>query len=199
MNDESALVRQLRQGSQAAFEEVCRRYARRIYAYCDRFTCARSDTEELVQDVFLELWNYRSRMLPDSSVDALLFTIARRKGINSFRSRINSPVFEDYVNYIQQLEDSEKDSFGFDELISRIRKIISTMPPAIGRVVELSLIAQLSNREIATQLSISDKSVRNRLSEGLAVLRTRLTPVLNTLSLFSAIQLISLISVSLNS
>lgn len=199
MNDESALVKQLRQSNQAAFEEVCRRYARRIYAYCDRFTCARSDTEELVQDVFLELWNYRSRMLPDSSVEALLFTIARRKGINSFRSRINSPVFEDYVNYIHQLEDSEKDSFGFDELISRVRTIISTMPPAIGRVVELSLIAQLSNHEIATQLSISDKSVRNRLSEGLALLRRHLTPVLNTLSLFSAIQLISLISVSLNS
>lgn len=199
MNDESALVKQLRQSNQAAFEEVCHRYARRIYAYCDRFTCARSDTEELVQDVFLELWNYRSRMLPDSSVEALLFTIARRKGINSFRSRINSPVFEDYVNYIHQLEDSEKDSFGFDELINRVRTIISTMPPAIGRVVELSLIAQLSNHEIATQLSISDKSVRNRLSEGLALLRRHLTPVLNTLSLFSAIQLISLISVSLNS
>ena len=199
MNDESALVKQLRQSNQAALEEVCRRYARRIYAYCDRFTCARSDTEELVQDVFLELWNYRSRMLPDSSVEALLFTIARRKGINSFRSRINSPVFEDYVNYIHQLEDSEKDSFGFDELISRVRTIISTMPPAIGRVVELSLIAQLSNHEIATQLSISDKSVRNRLSEGLALLRRHLTPVLNTLAHFSAIQLISLISVSLNS
>ncbi|MDE6588725.1 MAG: sigma-70 family RNA polymerase sigma factor [Paramuribaculum sp.] len=199
MNDESALVKHLREGNQNAFEEVCRRYGRRLYAYCDRFTCARSDTEELVQDVFLELWNYRSSMLPDSSIEALLFTIARRKGINSFRSRINSPVFEDYVNYVHQLEESESDTFGFDELISRVRNIISTMPPAIGRVVEMSLITQLSNREIASQLSISDKSVRNRLSEGLAILRRRLTPALTTLSIVTALQLTLLSCISLNS
>ncbi|MDE7152721.1 MAG: sigma-70 family RNA polymerase sigma factor, partial [Candidatus Amulumruptor sp.] len=154
---------------------------------------------ELVQDVFLELWNYRSSMLPDSSIEALLFTIARRKGINSFRSRINSPVFEDYVNYVHQLEESESDTFGFDELISRVRNIISTMPPAIGRVVEMSLITQLSNREIASQLSISDKSVRNRLSEGLAILRRRLTPALTTLSIVTALQLTLLSCISLNS
>lgn len=199
MNDESALVRQLRQGNQSAFEKVCRLYGRRMYAYCDRFTCARCDTEELVQDVFLELWNYRSSLLPDTSVEALLFTIARRKGINSFRARINSPVFEDYVNCASQIEESERDSFGFDELIGRVREIISTLPPSTGRVVELSVIAQLSNSEIASKLSISDKSVRNRLSEGLAVVRRQLTPVLTTLSLLSAVQLSYLSYLSLNS
>ena len=98
MNEEE-LVYQLKQESQDAFNRIYNMYSARLYAYCMQYVKSREDTEEIVQDVFIKLWINRHSIIHGELLSAFIFKIAKNQIINRYKSRINSYVFEEYVNY----------------------------------------------------------------------------------------------------
>lgn len=70
-----------------AFDELYRTYAGRLFAFGLRYLKSREDAEELVQSVFLKLWERRESLVAGSSVKSFLFTIAYNKICNLFRTR----------------------------------------------------------------------------------------------------------------
>ena len=168
---DAQLVSMLTKGSAEAFTEICRRYTRRLYAYCYRYVRSGLDAVELVQDVLLGLWNYRYRITPAISLESLLLTIARRRCIDRLRTIVNSPVYEDYVNYRDSVAADVVCPLEYEEYMLRVRNAMQSLPVPQRKVIELSKIHHLSNSEIASRLGLSEKTVRNRLSLGLRRLR----------------------------
>jgi RNA polymerase sigma-70 factor (ECF subfamily) len=173
---EMFLIRSLKAGSQKAFDEIYQMYAKRLYAYSLRFTKSPEDSEEIVQDVFVKLWTDREKIKQEDSLRSLLFIMIKHDVIDAFRTKVNQPVFEDYVDYINQISVNDThEHVEYKEFIVKLKKAIASLSPTRQAIITLSRIKQLSNREIAEKLSLSEQTVKNQLSIGLKLLKEKLS------------------------
>jgi len=173
VKSEVDLIRELKQGSRQAFDQIYVLYSKRLYGYCLKIAKSREDAEEIVQDVFLRLWNMRKEIRQEKTVRSLLFIISKNYLIKSYYNRINSQIFEDYVNYEEKLrnEDHVDSKIEYEEFLKRIRLAMHKLSETQRKVIELSRFRQYSVQEVAEQLSLSEQTVRNQLSLGLKKLR----------------------------
>lgn len=178
-NIELYLIQDLKRGSHKAFDKIYQIYAKRLYAYSLQFTKSPEESEEIVQEVFVKLWSNRMKIKQNETLRSLLFIMAKHHLINAYRFRINHPVYEEYVNYMDILstEDAHH-KLEYNEFVLRLRKIIKTLPVTQQKVIHLSRLQQLSNKEIAEKLSLSEQTVKNQLSLGLKSLKEKLNKIL---------------------
>ncbi|MDR1331251.1 MAG: RNA polymerase sigma-70 factor [Tannerella sp.] len=176
---EQTLIRELKRGSQKAFNQIYGMYAKRIFAYCLQYAKLTEDAEEIVQDVFVRLWTNRENIRQEDSLRALLFIMARHRLINVYRAMLNSPVYEYYVDcHDKPAADDAGRRMEYEDFARQVRKALGQLPPTQRRVVELSRLRGLSNAEVAEKLSLSHQTVRNQLSLGLKALRAILDKTL---------------------
>ena len=179
LQGEHILIAELKRGSKEAFDQIYKFYAGRLLAYCMRYTKSREDAEDIVQDVFVALWNSRETIRQEGSLHSLLFTISKHRVINAYRSTLNSPVYADYVDYQnEQSIEAASDRVEYEQYVKIVREAIHRLPSTQRRVITLSRFSQLSNKEIAERLSLSEQTVRNQLSVGLKALRELLGKLL---------------------
>src|SRR5690606_20430582 len=90
---EPDLVYLLLEGDERAFRSVFDRYHRKVYQFAYSFLKNKEQSEEIVQDTFLHFWLYRETLNPDVPIAPLLFTIARRTLIDTWRKAASSQNF----------------------------------------------------------------------------------------------------------
>jgi RNA polymerase sigma-70 factor (ECF subfamily) len=174
-NNESLLISSLKKGSSKAFDNIYQMYAKRLYAYCLQFTKSPRDSEDIVQDVFVKLWMNREKIRQEDTLRSLLFIMTKHRIINAFHSKINQPVYEEYVNYKGEMSTNDTgQQLEYHEFVEKLEQALKTLPPTQQKVITMSKIEQLSNKEIAAKLSLSEQSVRNQLSVGLKNLKQKL-------------------------
>jgi RNA polymerase sigma-70 factor (ECF subfamily) len=172
--NEQQLIDALKNDSQKAFNSIYTIYAKRLFAYAIQYTKSVQDAEEIVEDVFVHLWLERKVIRQSETLRALLFIMAKHYLINAYRARINSPVFEDYVDYQESITDNNHTQIEYDEFVKQVYKAIDKLPQTQKNVITLSKIQQLNNKEIAERLSLNEQTVKNQLSLGLKTLKQEL-------------------------
>lgn len=183
-NIEHYLIQELKRGSHKAFDQIYQMYAKRLYAYSLQFTKSPEESEEIVQEVFVKLWYNRLKIKQDETLRSLLFIMVKHHLINAYRFKINHPVYEDYVNCMDVLSTEDPHyKLEYNEFVLRFQKIMKTLPATQQKVIHLSRIKQLSNKEIAEELSLSEQTVKNQLSLGLKALKEKLTKIILLLML----------------
>lgn len=176
---EQELIHGLKKGSQKDFDEIYRLYSKRLFAYCLRFTKSEENAEEIVQDVFVRLWVNRETIRQEETLRSLLFIMAKHRLINAYRSMVNSPVYEDYLDYQERLADGQSArSLEYKEFAEGLKKVIGRLPATQRKVIGLSRIQGKTNKEIAEELSLSEQTVKNQLSLALKTLRQDLEKLL---------------------
>ena len=113
--NEQQLIDALKNDSQKAFNSIYTIYAKRLFAYAIQYTKSVQDAEEIVEDVFVHLWLDRKAIRQTETLRALLFIMAKHYLINAYRARINSPVFEDYVDYQESVSEDNNSQIEYDE------------------------------------------------------------------------------------
>ena len=104
-----------------AFDEIYRLYARRLFAFCLKYTKSKENAEEIMEDTFVWLWNNRSTLEEADSVKPLLFLRAKHYLINAYRKVINSPVYEDYMDYLDHYNSTTADSqLEYDDFVRQL-------------------------------------------------------------------------------
>lgn len=178
-NIEERLISALKLGSSKAFDNIYQMYSKRLYAYCLQFTKSPEESEEIVQDVFVKLWQNRTQIRQNETLRSLLFIMAKHHLINAYRSKVNHPVYEEFVDYkdILSVEDAHS-RLEYTEFKQAFQKAIESLPDTQRRVISLSRIHQLSNKEIAEKLSLSEQTVKNQISLGLKALKDKLNKIL---------------------
>ena len=171
--DEATLIRELKKGSKSAFDVIYAMYAKRLYGYCLAVSKSKDDAEEIVQDVFIRLWNMREDIRQEETLRSLLFIISKNYLIKSTYSRIHTLAFEDYVEYESKLrsENGSDANIEYEDFLNKVRRALDKLPKTQKNVIELSRIEQYSIEEVAEKLSLSEQTVRNQLSLGLRSLR----------------------------
>lgn len=173
MNEEE-LVYQLKQESQDAFNRIYNMYSARLYVYCMQYVKSREDTEEIVQDVFIKLWINRHSIIHGEHLSAFIFKIAKNQIINRYKSRINSYVFEEYVNYYNEEQCSVSDTSAiveYDDFCKSLKKAMKNLSSTQREVIECVKLNQMSVKETAVKLRLKEQTVKNALSAGLKVLK----------------------------
>lgn len=175
MLDESILISQLIEGDEQAFEQLYKLHARTLFAFCYQYCKSRAQAEDIVEDTFVWLWKTHEHLLPQPTLKNLLFLRTKHFIINAYRKNVNSLVFEDYLRYTGRAsQDSASDYVEFDEFYARLMAELQKLPKTQQRVVEMSKLQQMKNKEIAAELGLSEQTVKNQLSLGLKSLKKKL-------------------------
>ena len=100
--------------------------------------------------------------------------MAKNYLINAFRKKVNQPVYEEYIIYKNELfvEDALY-KLEHEEFVKRFHRALATLPVTQKNVITLAKIEQLTNKEIAIKLSLSEQTVKNQLSIGLKKLKEK--------------------------
>lgn len=179
--DENNLAQALRRGEAAAFDAVFRQW----YAPLCRYACRLADgdmdeAEDLVQQAFVKLWEYRGRLDVSWSLKAYLYKTMHNACLNRLRA---GKVRSKYLDFnAQQLNDmyTPPDDTS-PELLERFQRAMEALPPQCRHIFELSRFETLKYREIADQLGISIKTVETQMGKALRLMRTQLADYLVTL------------------
>jgi len=91
---------------------------------------------------------------------------------------VNHPIYEEYVNNMDFLsEENAYSRLEYDEFVQKLYAAMKKLPLTQQKVITLSRMQQLSNKEVAEELSLSEQTVKNQLSLGLKTLRDLLNKV----------------------
>jgi RNA polymerase sigma-70 factor (family 1) len=168
------ILDQLKQGDKAAFCEIYDRYWYKIYLVFYRRLKSKEISEELVQNLFMRLWERRDR-LSINQLENYLFTAAR----NSFIDYISSQaVAANYVNYFKTTHAAESNVteqiVEFDDLSEAIEKGLHKLPSKTSEVFRLSKLNNWPIAKISKHLSLSEKTVEYHLTKSLKFMKVYL-------------------------
>jgi len=183
MKDQLAL--RIKLGDEQAFELLFRKYYIRLCGFTNKFLDNPEESREIVQDVFMKIWEGREDIDPEDSLKSYLFKISQNLSLNRLRKKkVESRYVEMYkLVYIEHNEFSSFESLFAQELEDNISTAINTIPPKCKRVFELSRKEGLKYSEIAVELNISVKTVEAQMSKALQILRFELKDYLEILIL----------------
>lgn len=163
--DEPEIIKRLQESSERALDAAYNLYAERLLSFCFAYTKSREESEDIVQEVFLKLWDNRTNIHNQQTLRPFLFTVAHRKIIDSMRQRIHNVVFEDYVAYREKLTTNET-SLDYDKYVDLIKLSLDKLPASQRNILERSKFEGKSIHEISEELNISEKTVKNNISLG---------------------------------
>lgn len=173
--DNQNLVRLLQKGNVAAFDSLFEVYSSRLYTFALKYLKSESDAEELVQEVFIKVWENRKSLKTELSFKAYLFKIS----LNLIRRHFNKKAIT--LRYFESLQhdrpinnDPLLNNEDYETVIQRINLIIEEMPPRRREIFIKSKMDGKSSKQIAAELGISSGTVDNHISEAIQQLRSRL-------------------------
>ena len=173
--NEKVLISELKNGSERALDAIYCLYAKRLYAYSLQYVKFREDAEEIVEDVFVRLWNNRKMIRQKETLRSLLFIMAKNQLINAYRARINEPHFEDFVRCSELVtaQGAER-KLDYEDFVFQLNQSLTKLPKLQQQIIRLSKEELLNNGAIAERLSLSEQTVKNQLSLGLKALKREL-------------------------
>jgi len=173
--EDNELVEKLQKGDVNAFDQVYWKYAGKLYAFSLRYLKSKEEAEELVQSVFLKVWENQRNLKSESSFKSYLFTIAYNEICNLFRQRSYLRKFME-SSLISNREASVEAEEQIDaQFISEhLDRIIAKLPEKQRIIFKKSRQEGKSSREIATEMGLSSGTVDNYLSESLRFIRNQL-------------------------
>jgi len=167
------LFYRIKEGDEKAFEALFRDYYPFLCMYCTRLLKDASAAEEIVQELFVRLWEKRSQTIIDTSVKNYLFRAVKNHCLNYIK---HSHIKNEYNR--KMLEASELSSFETEEpdtdLIKIIDESIASLPDKRREIFRLNREEGLKYREIAEKLNISIKTVETQMGLALKTLREKL-------------------------
>lgn len=162
-------------GNRAAYEQIYKRYWALMYVYARKILSDEADAQDIVQEVFTYLWHKGPELLIKTSLPLYLYTSVRYR---IFDLLDHKKVRTNYKEYLQQfIEEGEyvtDDQLREKELKLLIEKEISLLPPKMRVVFELSRNSQLSHKEIALKLGLSEQTVKKQVSNSVKILKSRI-------------------------
>lgn len=172
---EQVLLQQSSEGDAAAFHELYQRYKKYVFAVINLRLPDLDDAKDVVQEVFLELWLKKDMLTTIRDLKPYLYVIARNQVVSAFRKKNIQLRNESLlVEGLNTLDYSAEENAIARELYQQIDHIVQKFPETTRQCYDLSKNEGRRNGEIAALLNISEKTVRNNISEALKKIRSNL-------------------------
>lgn len=178
------LIKLLQKGNVEAFDSLFEVYGSKLFGFAVKYFKNEADAEELVQEVFVKVWENRQTLKSELSFKSYLFTIA----LNQIRKYFNKKAASlRYLETIQNNPEFSEDlsTDEYESALSRIYQIINQMPVRRLEIFTKSKLEGKNAKEVAAELNISPGTVDNQVSEALRFIRSQLKTENLTLLLFA--------------
>jgi RNA polymerase sigma-70 factor (ECF subfamily) len=175
---ESDWTNQIRAGSAEAFEHLFNRYCQVLIDFACRYLHDVPLAENMVQDVFLKIWQNRRQLDPGASIRSYLYTAVKNAALNHLRHTVVEQKSQDKIRQLSSEMPTPEDNWNEKELNDSIQKAIASLPDKCHEIFCLSRFDGLTYAEIAEVQNISVKTVETQMGRALKFLRKQLLPFL---------------------
>jgi RNA polymerase sigma-70 factor, ECF subfamily len=172
---EHELLKKLSLGDKGAFNQLIESYYTSLCRSALKYIRSKEQAEEIVQDVFVSLWERRETIVVTTSLAAYLHTSVKYQSINALKKKLARPDTEaGFPEHFHPTTNEVDELFAGKELEELVQDAITALPARCRIVFDLSRNAGLTYNEIATQLDISPKTVETQISIALARIKAHL-------------------------
>lgn len=174
MNDKEAIVL-LKRDSHEAFEYLYRQYNGQVYHFTKLYIHSSEEAKEVVQEIFVKLWETRSFLKEDENFKGYLFIITRNLIFNQQKKKFNDLFYKTTI--LNAFDESNIDPFDIEEELQAkelkvyIDSLIKELPPKQQEIFILSRRENLSYKEIGERLHISERTVEVHISRALRYMK----------------------------
>lgn len=173
LEDNYETIRKLRSGDEVAFDAVYKFYYKGLCAFASQYVSF-DESQEIVQDTMLWLWENREGLIPEMSLKSFLFMIVRNKSLNcishvQIKNKIHKELKEKYEGRF-----SHPDFYIENELMHLYAEAIKKLPEEFKEAFLMNRVEGLTYKEIAERLHVSPQTVNYRIGQTLKFFRTEL-------------------------
>ena len=169
-------VRRLIMGDQSAFEKIYDLCSEKLFRLAFRFLKDVEQSEEIVQETFINLWVNREKLDSQGNIWLYLYVIGKRLSLNELRSISQSKIHtENLLANFRETSNTTEESVFANEFELLTKKVIGDLPKQQQIIFKLSRFEGFSHREIADQLNISPNTVKNHMGTALKTIKSRLS------------------------
>lgn len=173
---DASLTMAMARYQQEALGEVYRRHAGAVFGLAKRLLCDQVKAEDVVQEVFLRIWNHPERFDPErGALRSYLLAQAHGRAVDMLRSDVARRRRED-----RDARDAAQAGYDIDRevwdlsLAAQVREAMAVLLPAEKAAIELAYFGGRTYREVATELGEAEGTVKGRIRTGLRRLRSEL-------------------------
>ncbi len=188
------LMRHFQAGNECGFTLLMQRYQQRLYHYLIRYTRNHEDTEDIIQETFMRVYNSRNAYEEVARFSTWLYTIAgnlmrtqfkkrQRMQTSSIHHKDDEHGMETQLPDPQRSPDEQTDS---TMTLAMVRKALDELPHEYRELLNLREYKDLSYEEISSAVNLPMGTVKSRINRGRSRLQTMLTPVLDKDSVYHA-------------
>lgn len=172
---DAELINLLRAGNRLAYTEIYSRYKLVLHTHAYKWMRDREEAMDMIHELFTILWDKRETIQFNTNLSGYLYISLRNKIFN----RISKKRFETrYIDSLQEFINKGDCITDYrireKQLADIIEKEIAALPPKMREVFELSRKSNLSHKEIAQQLDLSEQTVRKHIQHALRILKSKL-------------------------
>ena len=167
-----------------AFELIFRKYYVRLCGFANKFIANAAEAEEIVQEVFLNIWAKKDRLKLDDEIKPYLFKSVQNLCFNFIE---HQKVIDNYYSVIEVVYKNQKEDFDtyesvlFTEFQAKVDEAIGSLPEECRKIFRMSREDGLKYTEIASKLDLSVKTVETQMSRALSKLKIELKDYLSIL------------------
>ena len=173
----------LANGNNLAFRKIFRLYYPRLEKYATYFLKNHEEAEDLVQEVFLQIWQNRKAIKRETHFESYLFTLVRNRCLNTLKRKVVEDKFvtsqaSEVTEELYHISFNAEGPFlTMQEMLhAELEKIIAEMPERCRVAFRLKWMEGKKIREIAESMKISTTMVDKHLAKGLQIARQKLSP-----------------------
>lgn len=171
--DERSLLGRTAQGDQAAFKIIYEAYQSQVLTFANKYLKSRQRSEEVMQEVFLRLWNLKDKLNDINDLENYILTVTRNKAFDTLRQQKRETRFVQPIeDHNDVSENNTEEKILLEDTRQLLEKGIALLPPQQKLVYQLCHQQGLKYEEVAAELGISPKTVHTHMKLALGTLRT---------------------------
>jgi len=161
-----------------AFEELYNRYWKKLYTFAYKRIKSKEISEEIVQEFLTNLWANRKSLVINTSFEGFIYTSIRNLVLNCIAKETRRNAYSQFIKLFKpDIDNTTEETLYIKDFYFNLQKELSYLPSKCRSVFELSRQENKSNKEIAAQLGISEKTVEGHLTKAIRRLRVHLNSV----------------------
>ena len=171
LHTDTELISLLNKGDDSAFTEIYERYWEKMADYAIRLTRSEEEGADIVQEIFVSLWNRKEVLEVKGSLISYLIKSTRNLSLRYIEKNITKHNFlERFSVHMQDALTNFDDKISVKQLQDHIDGTVEKLPKKMRQIYILSRDEQLSHREIAQKLGIAETTVKKQISNALKIL-----------------------------
>lgn len=174
-HDDILIIKLLQKGNVEAFDSVYEKYSGKLYLFGLKYLRSETEAEELVQDVFLKIWENHKSVNTELSFKSYIFTIAYNYICKYFRKKnYNQNFICESTHSSAQASSETEEKIDFGSSFNRVMQIIDKLPARQKEIIIKSRIEGKRTKEIAEELNLAPGTVDNYASEAIRFIKRHL-------------------------